>query len=1114
MVTQDGDTAEASPAKRVKLEAEEVLPEEALFELDQSRSAFGRALPLGDLTGDPDRPQWQLFLADDDAVILQHAMEPCPPMDNVIPFRDPQSSQSPHPDYADPEHPDKCSPRVKVEKVTFPRGFRQELQHHLGSDAKKAEDRLRTAVQVELERQIKGTLLANPPYTVRRLTAADVQPHEQKLAGQYGLFLAQDLPTVPTLRNGQILGLYSGVQLVSEGDLKQHLAKYQEREVERYQMTISRGGVEYQLSPLGGANSMAFANTALKAGMTEPAYDFDRINAIFFPFHVDMADREGRSKKEAVMAVVALDNVRPGGEIRVDYSDGYLGQFKKADKPAPSPSIPPPLLPIKEEDGGPLPSTSEQSPDDKAAPDGMDVDRPSAAASGGSRASSLLRWGSTAQRSRARAVEDARAAGNLRWGSTAQRSRAASGGSRASSLGPGRAALATQDPTDMDQPGQASGLAIAQLGPTAWLYDEHIHADYNRLALDLSQTDPGFAAQTRFVPPAVVHMLLHTEGEVLQDTLRGLYVTDAGQEARFLFLPVNNANGANDDGTHWSLLFVDRSPEGQQAIHYNSLTDPAQDLIACNLARKLGEEIRYQQGLMAPQDNGYDCGVLVLEATRELATRLANSQPPEAASLDLRSVLADRSALRARHGAQPAIAFPSDEKMDEGPDLAKIAEATPRLPGQRKVVWADALKAADADLGAADAALIVRATRRAAFKAVSVQDQERLNEIAKATPQQPEQSKGGWADALKAAHPDLSAADAALIVRATKREIARRAPFKAVSVQDQERLNEIAKATPPQPEQTKGGWADALKAAHPDLSAADAALIVRATKREIANRAPFQAVSVQDQERLDDIAEATPRQPEQTKGGWADALKAAHPDLSAADAALIVRATKGEIARRAPFKAVSVQDQERLNEIAKATPQQQGQTKGDWADALKAAHPDLSAADAAIIVRATKGDIARRAAFKAVSVQDQERLNEIAKATPRQQRQSKVDWADALKAAHPDLSAADAALIVRASRGEITRRAAFKAVSVQDQERLNEIAKATPRQPEQSKGGWADALKAAHPDLSAADAALIVRATKGEIANRAAFKAVSVQDQERLDDIAEATPRQPSGRTR
>ncbi|MDH6276316.1 uncharacterized protein YdbL (DUF1318 family), partial [Rhizobium leguminosarum] len=371
----------------------------------------------------------------------------------------------------------------------------------------------------------------------------------------------------------------------------------------------------------------------------------------------------------------------------------------------------------------------------------------------------------------------------------------------------------------------------------------------------------------------------------------------------------------------------------------------------------------------------------------------------------------------------------------------------------------------------------------------SAQDQARLDEIARQTPRLPGQSKGAWADALKAAHPDLSASDAAIIVGSVKHNIAKRAAFRTVSAQDQARLDEIARQTPRQSRQSKGAWADALKAAHPDLSAADAATIVGALKDDIAVRAAFRTVSAQDQARLDEIAAVTPQLPGQSKGAWADALKAAHPDLSAADAATIVGAAKDEIARRAAFRTVSAQDQARLDELARQTPQLPGQSKGAWADALKAAHPDLSAADAAIIVGAVKQDIAKRAAFQTVSAQDQARLDEIAAATPRQGG-SNAAWADALKAAHPDLSAADAATILGTFRDDIARRAAFRTVSAQDQARLDEIARQTPQLPGQSKGAWADALKAAHPDLSAADAAIIVGASKKRIARRAAFKVI------------------------
>ncbi|MGO7740945.1 Ulp1 family isopeptidase, partial [Rhizobium johnstonii] len=229
------------------------------------------------------------------------------------------------------------------------------------------------------------------------------------------------------------------------------------------------------------------------------------------------------------------------------------------------------------------------------------------------------------------------------------------------------------------------------LGATEWLGDEHIHAGYTRLAADLMRSSRTLAAQTSFVAPAVVQVLINAEAEYMQDTLRSLYVNDRGQEQRFLFLPVNNANSANA-GTHWSLLFVDRQHPGggANAVHYDSLTGSGNVVIARNLVRKLElENTRYQEGQMAQQGNGYDCGVLVLDATRELVTRLLNGEPE---SLDLRSVVADRTALLA----------------GSGPD--EIAALMPRRPRQSSAAWADALKAAHPDLSAADAAIIVGAT--------------------------------------------------------------------------------------------------------------------------------------------------------------------------------------------------------------------------------------------------------------------------------------------------------------------------------------------------------------------------------------------------------------------
>ncbi|QOZ36260.1 hypothetical protein XH92_35145 [Bradyrhizobium sp. CCBAU 53421] len=56
---------------------------------------------------------------------------------------------------------------------------------------------------------------------------------------------------------------------------------------------------------------------------------------------------------------------------------------------------------------------------------------------------------------------------------------------------------------------------------------------------------------------------------------------------------------------------------------------------------------------MARQQNRYDCGVFVLDATRTLVRRLAEGQQPE--QLHLNNIGADRQALRDRLGAFPGL---------------------------------------------------------------------------------------------------------------------------------------------------------------------------------------------------------------------------------------------------------------------------------------------------------------------------------------------------------------------------------------------------------------------------------------------------------------------------
>ncbi|OKO83279.1 hypothetical protein AC628_02375 [Bradyrhizobium sp. NAS96.2] len=177
-----------------------------------------------------------------------------------------------------------------------------------------------------------------------------------------------------------------------------------------------------------------------------------------------------------------------------------------------------------------------------------------------------------------------------------------------------------------------------------WLGDEHIAADYALLLRDLQKDNPDLAARTRLVEPAIAHVLRRTLNEdVLLENLHGIVNDQDGNDtARFLFLPVNDDE--DDAGHHWSLLLLDRdAPEGPVAYHYDS-AEGRNHTHAAKLAEVL--HARLERRPMAQQQNSYDCGVYVVDGTRELVSQLSQGQRPELLNLD--NLVANRRALQNR----------------------------------------------------------------------------------------------------------------------------------------------------------------------------------------------------------------------------------------------------------------------------------------------------------------------------------------------------------------------------------------------------------------------------------------------------------------------------------
>ncbi|MBX5020950.1 hypothetical protein HJB56_32760 [Rhizobium lentis] len=200
-----------------------------------------------------------------------------------------------------------------------------------------------------------------------------------------------------------------------------------------------------------------------------------------------------------------------------------------------------------------------------------------------------------------------------------------------------------------------------------WLEDQHIAADFALLGEALQGASPDIAARTRLVAPAVVHFLQMARNPAEAATAFHDIIDDG--RPSFVFLPVNNA-GPGSGGTHWSLLFVDLRERQPVAYHYDSC-GTLNSAIAQGLAARLGA--RLDRVRMAQQDNSYDCGIFVVDATRALAARLAEGERPGSQPLHLDTLVADRQALLDR------LAAPSNARVE----LASSSRSRERSYGGR-----------------------------------------------------------------------------------------------------------------------------------------------------------------------------------------------------------------------------------------------------------------------------------------------------------------------------------------------------------------------------------------------------------------------------------------------
>ncbi|KQV81162.1 hypothetical protein [Rhizobacter sp. Root1221] len=342
-------TWQAAPASPVSVKAE---PAEAAVParapvyvetaLDQARTAFHRELgEICDLTGE--LAEWQTHFDRNDMAIVRHDMVPMPENDHKFPLRDPADALGrAHPRYADKDG--NVHPRVGLRKMQFGSGFRSYFRELVKSkDARLSVDprrlpevmtRVEEDAARELQRLIRGEV-GPPRCTPRLLRDSDVQPHERMLVGQHGLFVPRPEAAAdrPTLSNGRILGFYMGALVENDHELAQTASLHPD--YERYAIDAHpRGNGRVMYSGLGATNSIAFANTALKADSAEPASDHKRLNSLFIEFDATLTDNTGKPRIERLVAMVALDNLfddnHADAQVLADYGEDFLENFRSS----------------------------------------------------------------------------------------------------------------------------------------------------------------------------------------------------------------------------------------------------------------------------------------------------------------------------------------------------------------------------------------------------------------------------------------------------------------------------------------------------------------------------------------------------------------------------------------------------------------------------------------------------------------------------------------------------------------------------------------------------------------------------------------------------------------
>ncbi|MFF5074620.1 hypothetical protein ACFY2R_26315 [Micromonospora olivasterospora] len=318
---------------------------------------------------------------------ITHNIEPDPAMDDAFPWRDDDDPRgrvyAPFADENGQVHP---VVRANVDRITasmdsdkqFLSGIARNpndprLPHVPDEELERLWPLLERMVAAEIRRLVLGESLENPRVKVLRMTADLLEPHERGpdvLEGRLGLALEDAFVQRFLL---ELLGVYPGAVLENQRQMAAWERDY--RLYPSYSISLETSRPSYgvrgrrsrgrrlvaprrvkrtiAMSAEGFANSIVFANTALKPDTREP--DIYRTNSVYLQFTVRIPDNNNRIRRQEIMVLFGLNNlfnlvINPHRIVIADYGPHYY------DKEENFPPINP-TKPIKQEPDTAPPST-------------------------------------------------------------------------------------------------------------------------------------------------------------------------------------------------------------------------------------------------------------------------------------------------------------------------------------------------------------------------------------------------------------------------------------------------------------------------------------------------------------------------------------------------------------------------------------------------------------------------------------------------------------------------------------------------------------------------------------------------------------------------------------